>query len=42
MPDTALVAEACEWAGAGLGVELPEVVADLHRLSGLCRALAPL
>ena len=47
LADAGLVAEACEWAGlgqwagAGLGVELPEVVAGLRRLGGLCRALAP-
>lgn len=44
---TALAAEACEWgclglwAGAALKLELPGVVAGLHKLAGLCRALAP-
>ncbi|MFH1035834.1 MAG: heparinase II/III family protein [Pseudomonadota bacterium] len=47
LEEAGLVAEACEWAGLGqwagpgLGVELPGVVSSLGKLGGLCRALAP-
>lgn len=44
---TALAAEACEWgclglwSGGNLKLEMPGVVAGLHKLASLCRALAP-